>query len=61
MKIYIVVEQYYDYCDFWETEESYWLSEEDAIFRLISIEEDYKSEGKNLEQYSVYTKCVEAQ
>lgn len=61
MKIYIVIEQYYDYCNQWETEESYWMSEGDAIFRQLVIEEDYKSKGKNPDQYYVCIKQVEVQ
>jgi len=56
MKFYVVFEHWYNYCDQWDVAESYWLSEEKAIERVIELESKTKiSENYWVDYESIQT------
>lgn len=57
MYIYIVVEQYFDGCNFWDTEKEYYELRETADCRVLELEQIYsRSPDKN---QAAYVKEVE--
>ena len=54
MKIYIVVEQYFDQCNFWDTEIEYYQSEDQAHFRVLELEEGYRA--RKVKDYAAFVK-----
>lgn len=50
MKVYILYELYYDYCDQWDNILDIYDSEDKAV--MAQIEEESKPQYKNKEQYS---------
>lgn len=55
MKLYTVTvtEHYYDFCNEWDSVESYWMSEEKAYERRSVVRAAYDLDGKNPDQYWV--------
>ncbi len=54
MKVYLLYENYYDYCDLWPTLLGIYDSEEKAI--TAQIVEEEKEQYKNTEKFST---CIE--
>lgn len=53
MDVYIVRKSYYNYCDVFDEDDSFWLDENKALERALEVEIQYESEGKSSEQYWV--------
>lgn len=61
MKIYVVIEQYYDFCNFWDTPVAYYLSEDKAYNHMLTIQEQYEKEKLSAENYTVDVREIETE